>query len=549
MKRLNKIITIFMTVCLLGLTVFSSVSAEEANEKVLAVRSGVMQVRTYLDAEFSDGTNMELVTGGTCFVVNENTIITSAHVVDKEMLLSDPDIINAGVVDLTVSEIKVVVRNDVMIDATVNNFSREMDFAILNLSQSISGKTPLTLATEEYLETISTTANVYALGFTDRADDFHQHDATYTEEDVTITNGTISGVTTKLINNKNIPIFMHQATISAGNSGGPLVTADGTVIGVNTWTYSGDGWSTRISEVTSILDALGIPYQKSSGGTSVQPTDDEQETTTSASEEKPTSGNDEETANTKELESLVKECTSLEKASYDEASWQTFEKALNDANSVLKSNSSTQDDVDEAISNLEKAKADLKPVEGNNMMIIIIIAAAAVLVIVVVVIVIVAVNGKKKKKKTKVNPVVPNGAGGHNPSHGRETGGYGHAPVSEQTTVLTSDSSSEGTMILGAENTGACLIRKNTGERIDITKSNFRIGKERGRVDYCVNNSSVSRLHATIISRNGAYYIIDHGTTNHTYVDGRLIASNAEVEIKNGTEIKMSNEVFEFQVG
>ena len=239
----------------------------------------------------------------------------------------------------------------------------------------------------------------------------------------------------------------------------------------------------------------------------------------------------------------------MEKASYDEASWQTFEKALNDANSVLKSNSSTQDDVDEAISNLEKAKADLKPVEGNNMMIIIIIAAAAVLVIVVVVIVIVAVNGKKKKKKTKVNPVVPNGAGGHNPSHGRETGGYGHAPVSEQTTVLTSDSSSEGTMILGAENTGACLIRKNTGERIDITKSNFRIGKERGRVDYCVNNSSVSRLHATIISRNGAYYIIDHGTTNHTYVDGRLIASNAEVEIKNGTEIKMSNEVFEFQVG
>ena len=59
MKRLNKIITIFMTVCLLGLTVFSSVSAEEANEKVLAVRSGVMQVRTYLDAEFSDGSLLQ----------------------------------------------------------------------------------------------------------------------------------------------------------------------------------------------------------------------------------------------------------------------------------------------------------------------------------------------------------------------------------------------------------------------------------------------------------------------------------------------------------
>ena len=104
-------------------------------------------------------------------------------------------------------------------------------------------------------------------------------------------------------------------------------------------------------------------------------------------------------------------------------------------------------------------------------------------------------------------------------------------------------------MVLGQGSPLGWRIRKDTGEKISITKSNFRIGKERGRVDYCVNNSSVSRLHATIISRNGAYYIIDHGTTNHTYVDGRLIASNAEVEIRNGTEIKMSNEIFEFKVG
>lgn len=554
MKKINKIITVFMTVCLLGLMVFSNAGAVDANENVLNARSGVMQVRTYMDVTLIDGSVVEMYTSGTSFIVNENTIITNAHVVDKEMILTDPELMSFGVADINIKEIKVVVRNDVMIDATVNNFSREMDFAILNLSQSISGKQPLTLATDEYLDGIATTSDVYALGFPGRADDFHQHDATYTEEDITITHGSISGVTTKLINNKNVPIFMHQATISGGNSGGPLVTADGVVIGVNTWSYSGDSWSTRISEVTSILDALGISYQKSSGNPTA-PSDD-QEPSSNTSDVKPSENTgDEDAANTKELEALISECEKLDKSAYDEGSWQSFEKALTEANGILSDSKATQDDVDAAMSSLQQAKSALKAADGNGMMVIIIISAAAVLVIVIIIIILVIANGKKKKKQAAgrqnipvrrapaQNDAMPQNQRGYNPQS------YGQAPASEQTTVLTQDPSSEGTMILGQENPAACLIRKNTGERIDITKSNFRIGKERGRVDYCVNNSSVSRLHATIISRNGAYYIIDHGTTNHTYVDGRLIASNAEVEIRNGTEIKMSNEIFEFKIG
>ncbi len=554
MKKINKIITVFMTVCLLGLMVFSNAGAVDANESVLNARSGVMQVRTYMDVTLIDGSVVEMYTSGTSFIVNENTIITNAHVVDKEMILTDPELMSFGVTDINIKEIKVVVRNDVMIDATVNNFSREMDFAILNLSQSISGKQPLTLATNEYLDGIATTADVYALGFPGRADDFHQHDATYTEEDITITHGSISGVTTKLINNKNVPIFMHQATISGGNSGGPLVTADGVVIGVNTWSYSGDSWSTRISEVTSILDALGIPYQKSSGNPTAPSTDDEDPTSKPSEEKTSENTGDEDKANTKELETLISECEKLDKTAYDEGSWQSFEKALTEANNVLSDSKASQEDVDTALSNLQQAKSALKAADGNSMMIIIIISAAAVLVIVIVIIIIVVISGKKKKQASSrqnvpvrrppvQNEAMPQSPRGYNPPN------YGQAPASEQTTVLTQDSSSEGTMILGQESPLACLIRKNTGEKISITKSNFRIGKERGRVDYCVNNSSVSRLHATIISRNGAYYIIDHGTTNHTYVDGRLIASNAEVEIRNGTEIKMSNEIFEFKVG
>ena len=90
MKKINKIITVFMTVCLLGLMVFSNAGAVDANESVLNARSGVMQVRTYMDVTLIDGSVVEMYTSGTSFIVNENTIITNAHVVDKEMILTDP---------------------------------------------------------------------------------------------------------------------------------------------------------------------------------------------------------------------------------------------------------------------------------------------------------------------------------------------------------------------------------------------------------------------------------------------------------------------------
>lgn len=556
MKKLSKLLAVFMTVCMATLMVFSStVSADEANEKVLACRSGVMQVRTYIDVVYSDGTvETGAITSGTGFLVNDTTLITNAHVVDKTLILTELDSYGIGVVDITITGIKVVVKNDVMISASVNNLSREMDFAILDLSQSVVGKYALPIATEEYLETIVTTSNVYALGFPGRADDFHEHDATYTEDDVTITHGTISGVTTKLINNKNVPIFMHEATISGGNSGGPLVTSDGAVIGVNTWTYSNDSWSTRISEIRDILDALGIPYTPySASGTDVQPSS---EANTDNTDEaiQPSSDNAAD-VDKKSLESLVSECQAINAGDYSEESYKNFEKALKEAQSVLSSNTVSQSDVDDALDSLNQAKGALEANGGFSMMLIIIIAGAAVLIIAVVVVIIV-VSSKKKKKARAVPPrFTPPTMDQRN---GRQQGQQippqqqmQRPPVrggegSEGTTVL-SNSGEEGTVVLGAAT--ATLNRQSNGQNITITKNSFKIGKERARVDCCIDNPSVSRLHASIINKNGKYFIVDHGTTNHTFVNGNIIASNTEIEITDGTEIALANEKFTFKLG
>lgn len=93
------------------------------------------------------------------------------------------------------------------------------------------------------------------------------------------------------------------------------------------------------------------------------------------------------------------------------------------------------------------------------------------------------------------------------------------------------------------------LFRIKTQEQIYITADSFKIGKEKSYVNYFIpDNPNVSRSHAVIIRRNGQYFIVDTNSTNHTYVNGGMIQSNAEVPISHGTRIRFANEEFEFRM-
>lgn len=120
-----------------------------------------------------------------------------------------------------------------------------------------------------------------------------------------------------------------------------------------------------------------------------------------------------------------------------------------------------------------------------------------------------------------------------------------------ETTVL--GETTEGTTVLGAdmleEPSFPYLIREKTGEKIHIDKPSFRIGKERQYCDYFIfDNSSISRSHADIITKNGRYFVMDHNSTNKTYVDGRVIPIHQEIEIFSGTKLKLANEEFTFYI-
>ena len=91
------------------------------------------------------------------------------------------------------------------------------------------------------------------------------------------------------------------------------------------------------------------------------------------------------------------------------------------------------------------------------------------------------------------------------------------------------------------------IVRKKTGEIINITKSDFAIGKSKTKADYAIeDNSAISRVHCIIVQRDGVNYIMDNGSTNHTYVNGVELQPGKEVLLKNRTVIQMGDEEFTF---
>lgn len=111
-----------------------------------------------------------------------------------------------------------------------------------------------------------------------------------------------------------------------------------------------------------------------------------------------------------------------------------------------------------------------------------------------------------------------------------------------ETTVLTSEHNSEQMAV-------PYLVRKKNNEKISLNKPVFRVGKERGYVDYHVgDNVAISRSHASFITRDDKCFVVDTNSTNHTFVNGNMIQSGVETQISDGDLIRLANEDFEFKL-
>lgn len=125
----------------------------------------------------------------------------------------------------------------------------------------------------------------------------------------------------------------------------------------------------------------------------------------------------------------------------------------------------------------------------------------------------------------------------------------GTKPKSNSILSKTVEDVQKSNSLLNAPKANPYLIRVNTDERIMINKATFKIGKATRGVDYTISgNGAVSRQHAVIIQKNGVCYIKDNKSTNHTYVNGKVIEDGVEEILTHDSVIKLGDEEFQFKL-
>ena len=84
--------------------------------------------------------------------------------------------------------------------------------------------------------------------------------------------------------------------------------------------------------------------------------------------------------------------------------------------------------------------------------------------------------------------------------------------------------------------------------RVQLLECVTRIGKKRDSVDFCIaGNPAVSRHHADIVRKDGAYYLIDQNSLNKSRVNGVFASPMQEVLLHAGDRIDLADEILIFE--
>ena len=144
-------------------------------------------------------------------------------------------------------KVRIVVTKDVNVEASVATGSEEIGFALLNLEQPIYDRNCMVL--NNTFEQPESEMEVYSIGIAAQTEG---------KDAAQISRGTLF----RMEESEGVAAWIHDSCRNPGYVGGPLVDAEGTVLGLNRTNPEGDPLqATHITEILPVLDALGISYK------------------------------------------------------------------------------------------------------------------------------------------------------------------------------------------------------------------------------------------------------------------------------------------------
>ncbi len=436
-----------------------------------------------------------------------------------------------------VNTIRVVITGDVTAEAEVVVKSAEKDYCILSAANVVSQKESLKLG-----DSAGVTANdlVCAYGFPEQAgtgEDLIQ----YSEMDVRAIQGAVTQTEAYL---EGGVYLAHSAPVVPGCAGGPLLDADGYVIGLSCRLSpeddTGIAYALPINEISAVLDNFSIYYgSRAIDEAAVQ------------------------------LAAVYKECMDIQAAGgYKKASMDVLAQALESAEEVMAIEEPYPADLIGATQSLIAAKGALEP--KTAALLIAIIVMGVLDLILFIWMLITAVKNAQEKKQMDLQRVQP----------AMQGAGYAHMPQNPGNRQALANAGSKRQAPQGAAYPGQApqgagyprpqaagrqlqgadqfrrpvappagrrikLLRQKTGQTVVLNKNQFIVGKSQTLADYCIaDNQTISRKHAMLFEDAGIWYIDDLSSLNGTCVNGKKVVPGQAVRLRSGDEITLSDEEF-----